>query len=448
MSSGNPTEHKVNRCVTYALDIYRYALQEVRADILVRKALSSHNNDSKLQSLLEDISQYRTIRLIGAGKAACAMAEPLIQMLGDRISEAVVITKYGHGRQIPGLRVLEAGHPIPDEASLRAGEEVSRIAGSCGENDLLICLISGGSSALMELPEAGLTLDDLQKTTKLLLQAGAEIDEVNAVRSRISQIKAGGLAYMAHPAKVVCLVLSDVLGDPPQTIGSGPCHTSHEKNIDIIKMLERFRLTELLPPIVLSKCIQRTGKEDREIPNVSTAIVGNINSALDAASKRARELGSNPLVLSENLNGEAREAGRTLGGIARRLPKLYEENGVNCLLLGGETTVSVHGAGKGGRCQEIVAAAAMHLNGIPGVVLLAGGTDGTDGPTDAAGAFTDASTIIRAGSFPAAALANSDVYPWLEKAEALIKTGPTDSNVGDLVIMLYIADEKNSDKSN
>ena len=433
--------------------IYTEALEAIRADRLVRAALTRSGDILHLGAQTFDLRRYRNIYVVGAGKAATGMAQAVEECLGDLLTEGVVVTKRGHAGPTRRIRLLEAGHPIPDGGSLRAGEAIHALASRAGAEDLLICLISGGASALMELPREGVSLDDLQAATGALMRAGATIHELNVVRACLSRLKAGGLARAAAPAQPVCLVLSDVIGNPLHVIGSGPCVEVEVHPAQARAVLKHHGVWERMPEGVRT-LLERLEKEAAVCGAFSQQagdsaakerapyhfLIGDIWTALSAAREAAIRRGLQPAILTGMLQGEAREAGRVCAAIARDLPRTAPLTGINCYLLGGETTVTVRGTGKGGRSQEIACVASAMLAGVEGVTLLAGGTDGTDGPTDAAGGWADADTLQRAqmcGWTPEAALQNSDSYAYLQAAQSLLVTGPTHSNVGDLVVMVY-----------
>ncbi len=435
-----------------ALAIYDAALAAVSADRLVQRALRV--NDGVLQAgdhrlALDD---FRRICLVGAGKAATGMAQAVEAVLGSRLAEGVVVTKHGHGGPTVRTKVLEAGHPVPDEGSVFGGEAVAGLAEAAEQGDLVIVLISGGASALMELPGHGITLNDIRVTTELLLRSGAVIEEVNSVRACMSQLKRGGLARLIAPAQAVCLVLSDVLGSPLESIGSGPCWTGTTDHDDPEAVLRKYGLFAGVPQSVAAAARAGAARWTQESgPEPIHVLIGDIWTALDAASDRARQLGHAPIVVTGMMQGEAREIGLTVAGAARDLPRLRAAAGIDCLLFGGETTVTVRGHGKGGRCQEMACAAIPVLAGQEGVCLLAAGTDGTDGPTDAAGAIVDATVARRAaeaGLRADDALAANDTYPLLDRIGCLVRTGPTGSNVGDIVVALLSSEDHSQEGRN
>lgn len=425
-----------------AVAIYADVLDAVRADTLVTRRVSLEGDRLRVGGSVVDLGRFDRILVVGAGKAAVGMARGLESVLGERIAEGVVVTKTGHaGHAGPTerVRVLEAAHPVPDESSVAAGRAIHALAESATERNLVLCLLSGGASSLMELPREPVTLDDLRAATDLLLRAGAPIQDLNAVRACLSQLKAGGLARAAAPATVVCLVLSDVLGNPLDVIGSGPCVDTTTDSVRALKILEEYHLLGRIPVSVLSLLHQQPASHRHSALSAQHFILGDIHAALEAARDSAIRHGLRPLVLTSWLEGEAREVGRVIGALARDLPRTARSAGVDCLILGGETTVTVRGNGLGGRSQEIACAALESVRHTPNVAVLAGSTDGTDGPTDAAGGIAEsgvASEAARLGLDAHATLQDNNTYPFLRATGGLLVTGPTHSNVGDVALIV------------
>lgn len=428
------------KCV--ALSIYEHVLHAVNAETLMREAVRCDERFLFIRDRAIDLSEFASVHVFGAGKASAVMARTLEAIVGSRIAGGVVVTKYGHAEPTERIRLLEAGHPVPDAQSLAAGQAIAQAASALGEHDLALVLLSGGASALVELPVGGVTLKDLQKITDALLRCGATIDELNAVRAAISRIKAGGLARLLAPARVVCLVLSDVLGNPLHVIGSGPCWIGVECVLDPWSVVRRYGLENDIPSSVRRYLVSAQSRASRLPGNlrVEHEIIGDIHTATEAAARAAVTAGHRPFVVTASMRGEAREIGRLLGGVAHDLPTGYESSGLDVLVFAGEPTVTVRGDGRGGRCQELACAAATTVQGVPDVALLAAGTDGTDGPTDAAGALVDGHTLRQAreaGLSVEDALARNDCYPLLDAVNGLVRTGPTGSNVGDVVLIVY-----------
>lgn len=388
----------------------------------------------------------RRIVVVGAGKAAPGMALGALDVLGERVSGGVLTTKDGHGHPVPGMGVLEAAHPVPDERGQAGAERALALAAGAGEGDLLLCLLSGGASALWPAPVAGVSLSDLQGVTDALLRAGATIRELNAVRKHLSRIAGGRLARAALPARVLTLAISDVIGSPPDVIGSGPTAPDPTTYADALAVLSRHGVEP--PPAVLAHL--RAGAaglrpetpkpDDPDLARIAYHVVAGNLDALRGAGAEARRLGYRTLILTTRLEGEAREVGGVVAGLATGLRvEGLPISPPAALLLGGETTVRVTGAGRGGRNQELALAAARALDGVPGVLVASLGTDGTDGPTDAAGGIVDGGTVRRgdaAGLDARDYLERNDAYRYLEAAGDLLVTGPTGTNVNDVVLIL------------
>lgn len=391
----------------------------------------------------------RRVRVLALGKAAYPMARAASEVLGPLLDRGLVVTKEGYaGPAWPDFLVHEAGHPVPDARSLESARRVRRLLQGLTPDHLLLVLLSGGGSALLVDPVEGLSLEDLQALNQALLRAGATIHEINAVRKHVERLKGGGLARLAIPARVHTLVLSDVLGDDLSVIASGPTAPDPSTYRDAWDVLERYGLLARVPPAVVAHV--RAGLEGRrpETPKPGEALwarvrhtlVGSVRTAAEAAWAVFRDAGWHGGVLTTTLQGEAREVARVLAAV------LQEEARWNrpfprpaCLVLGGETTVTVRGAGKGGRNQELALAAVPLLAGLSRVALVTFATDGTDGPTDAAGAVATGETLAHArrlGLDPRDHLDRNDAYPFWERVGGLLRTGPTRTNVNDLVLLL------------
>jgi hydroxypyruvate reductase len=395
-----------------------------------------------------ELSRYDAIHVIGAGKASARMALAMEQLLGDRICDGVVNVKYGHSLPLERIKIHEAGHPIPDEAGIRGTAEVVHLSARTGERELIIFLLSGGASALLTCPAEGLTLEDKQRTTEKLLRSGAGIEEINAVRKHLSKVKGGRLARLSYPAALVSLILSDVVGDPLDAIGSGPTAPDTKTFADCWGVIERYRVREEIPPAALALLKRGVSGEIDETPkagdpafeHVQNFIIGNNSLALASARETAEALGYHTILLADSLAGEAIEAGRAHAQFAKNI--LSQAGAIPrpaCVISGGETTVKVRGTGLGGRNQEFALAAAIEIHGYDEIVILSGGTDGTDGPTDAAGAVVDGSTVRRARTMGLDAqqfLTNNDSYHFLQPVGDLLITGPTFTNVMDLRLIL------------
>lgn len=393
----------------------------------------------------------RKIFVCGAGKGAAPMASALERLLGDRIDKGVIVVKYGHQSPLNKIECLEASHPTPDAAGEKGARACLAVAEETGENDLLICLFTGGASSLLPLPMPGLTLAELKEATSLLLGSGATINELNAIRKHLSSISGGRLAAAAR-GHVLSIIVSDVVGDDLATIASGPTASDPSTFEDCLFILEKYHLTEKFPNAALK--ILKAGA-DGEIPETpkpgdpafektANIIVASNIQALRAGAAKARELGYKTEIMNEPITGEARAVARELIEVAKLQRKSLApgDRGV-CVLAGGESTVKLVGTGKGGRNQEMALAAIIELAGEDGVAALFAGTDGTDGPTDATGGFAFRDSLARVGSREEALafLNDNDSYKALERAGELLITGPTRTNVMDIAIILVQAPE-------
>ncbi|WP_376792174.1 glycerate kinase [Thermoflexus sp.] len=430
--------------------ILHAALGAVDPSAAVRRHVRREGNQLIVGEHRLDLDRYRHVFVLALGKAAYPMAYALQVLLGRRLDRGVLVTKYGHLAAALDERwiVIEAGHPVPDENSVRGAQALAAIAEQAGPEDLILCALSGGGSALATWPVEGISLSDLQAVTDLLLRAGATIHELNAVRKHLDRIKGGGLARFAFPATVFTLVLSDVVGDDLSVIASGPMAPDPSTFYDAWRVLNRYGLLERIPLRVrthlelgLHGKIPETPKPGDEIfHRVTHVIVASNRLAVQAALEEAARLGYHPFLLSTFVEGEAREVARVIVAIAKEI--LTTGRPVPrpaCVVWGGETTVTVRGSGRGGRNQELVLAAAIALQGWPGVVVASLGTDGTDGPTDAAGAIADGESVHRAYLLGLDAMAHlnaNDSYAFFEALGDLIRTGPTGTNVNDIGVML------------
>jgi glycerate 2-kinase len=394
------------------------------------------------------LSRFDRIFVIGAGKASASMAKAVERALGRRISGGLINVKYGHTDKLKRIELNECGHPKPDEAGVRGAARIAAIAEQARERDLVIAVMSGGGSALLPAPAPPVTLEEKQAVTGLLLDCGANIHEINAVRKHISSIKGGQLARMAFPATVIALLLSDVIGDDPGVIGSGPTAPDASTFADALGILRKYGIDARVPAPVLARLergvagdIPETPKPgDPALSRTQNVVVGSNILAVNAAAEKARGLGFRVMVLSTFIEGETRDVARMHAAIAKQA-RLYGQpaRAPACLISGGETTVTIRGNGKGGRNQEFALAAAIDLDGLEDVLILSGGTDGTDGPTDAAGAVADGHTCERAAKLGLAAknyLANNDSYNFFQPLDDLIVTGPTNTNVMDVRLIL------------
>lgn len=391
----------------------------------------------------------RRVWTIAIGKAAVPMAEAASERLGPASAGGIAVTRYGHGGFVRGLRVLEAGHPIPDENGLRAAAAIGELADGIGRNDLVLCLLSGGGSALLTAPAEGVSLEEVAETTRLLLRSGAPIDEVNTVRRHLSALQGGRLARRLRPATVVTLALSDVIDDSPESIASGPTAPDPTTFGDAILVLRRRGLWKRVPASVRDYLTRGSrGEADESLKPGDLLfsgsvfeIVGNNGTFLDAVARAGAAAGCRVIRSDEPLVGEARDVGRELG---RRMVELSRAaSGRTLLVAGGETTVTLRGGGRGGRNQEVALAAALEVDGVERVCVAALASDGSDGVTEAAGGLVDGDTVGRvrdAGIDPAAALENNDSYAALLASGDLLFTGPTRTNVADVCVALIGSD--------
>jgi glycerate 2-kinase len=437
-----------------ALQILRAGLAAVNPYQAVNQAL--HDNSANILHVAGKnyfLADYEQIIVVGAGKATALMACAVSDLLGDRLTKGAINLKYHHlpDRPLnPRISVTEAGHPVLDAAGIGGTQKIGELLKSGTEKDLVICLISGGGSALLEMPVQGVTLADMQTLTSALLKAGATINELNIIRKHLSQVKGGQLARLAQPATVLSLVLSDVVGSPLDIIGSGPTVPDTSTYAQTWRILENFGLhtVDRIPSAVINHLQKGLNGEIADTPKpgdalferTQTVIVGDNRIAALAALQKAQELGYNTLLLTTFLEGEAREVAKALAGIAKEVAETDTPLAKPaCIIAGGETTVTVGGVGLGGRNTEMALAASLAIEGWDNILIVPLATDGTDGPTDAAGAFAEGDTTKRAqaqGLNPHGYLARNDSYRFFEQTGDIIKTGPTQTNVNDLILLL------------
>lgn len=401
------------------------------AQLIMDNALRSAMPDTAVEKALEGFTLPKgKLVLVAAGKAAWQMAKTAADILGDKITCGAVVTKYDHVKaEIPGLECYEAGHPVPDENSFKATQRVIELVTDLSEEDAVVFLLSGGGSALFEMPLC--SGEELQDVTRQLLACGADIIEINTIRKRLSAVKGGKFAHICAPAKVFSVVLSDIIGDPLDMIASGPAYPDASTSQEAVAIAKKYNLT--LTEKMWSLLEQETPKE---LDNVQTQITGSVKQLCKSAEETCRSLGYEPTVLTASMRCNARDAGSFLASIAQ-----YHADTEKSLafIAGGETVVRLTGKGKGGRNQEIALAAAEDIAGIPGAAVFSLGSDGTDGPTDAAGGYCDFETkAVLAGqgiSIPQV-LQNNDAYHALAKCNGLLMTGPTGTNVNDVSVLL------------
>lgn len=405
-----------------AARIFRDALTDMLPGIPVKKALSG-------------IAIGDDIILIAIGKASWAMAKAASEELEGRVRRGAIVTKYGHSRgPIPGIEIFEAGHPLPDNNTIKASKRILDMTRSLETGQRVLFLVSGGGSALFEKPVHGLSLRSLTDITSKLLLRGADINELNTVRKHLSSVKGGKFALHCMPAKIFQITLSDVLGDRLDIIASGPAAPDPSTSEDAMSVMGKYGIR--VPQEIVSAAESETPKS---LENVSYHIAGNITEFCLAAKRAAERLGYLTDIVTDRLEGDAKKAGRSVAGRALAELARYPSGSERCLIWGGETTVRVTGRGMGGRSQELALSAAEQISGIEGITILSAGSDGSDGPTDAAGGIVDGLTwekIRSAGRNPAEMLEDNDSYNALDTAGALFKTGPTGTNVNDIVIVL------------
>jgi hydroxypyruvate reductase len=430
-----------------ALAIMEAALLAVNPAEAVRRNLDLQDGELRIGAQSYDLADYDDIYVVGAGKASAPMAVALEGVLGRRITAGWINVKDGYTAPTRTVTIHEAGHPLPDERAVAGSQEIAALASKAGPRDLVFCLISGGGSALMTLLVEGITLQDMESLTQALLRSGATINEINAIRKHLSQLKGGQLARLAHPAQVVALILSDVIGDPLDVIASGPTSPDPTTFAQAYGLLRKHDLLDGVPPSIVRHLergvqgqVQETVKADDEaFDRVHNLVVASNERAAQAALSKANQLGFHSMLLSTFVEGEAREVARVVAAIAKEI----ERSGrpaprPACIVAGGETTVTVRGQGQGGRNQELALATAPCVAGLQDVAVIALGTDGTDGPTDAAGAVTTGATAQRAtqrGLSVDQHLADNDAYHFYQALGDLIVTGPTNTNVNDLIFI-------------
>lgn len=440
------TTNELRKC---AKNIFNYALEAVKPTKLIRENIKLEGQTLKVAKRRYNLKDISNIYLIAVGKASALMAKTLEGILGKRLSGGVAVVKYGHGLSLKKVKVIEAAHPVPDKKSVEAANAVLKLASKAGKKDLVFCLLSGGGSALLCGLPGGVTVNEIRALTKLLLASGADIKEINTIRKHVSLVHGGRLASAIYPAFLINLIISDVVGNPLNMIASGPTVPDGSTFKDAVDVLNKYNLAKKVPLSILKhlergvkgKVHEGPYKGDQCFKRSHTLLLGSNAIALEAAERRAKDLGFNVMILSSSITGEAREVAKVLVSMAKEV----SESGrplprPACLLAGGETTVTIKGKGLGGRNQELALAAALELEEYNNIVVLSGGTDGTDGPTDADGAVVDGSTCHRARKryrlYAADYLNRNDSYHFFRKAGGHIITGPTQTNVMDIMIAL------------
>lgn len=428
------------------------ALQAVEPSAAVGRFIKRDGKDLIIAGQSHNLDEYKHIYVVGAGKAGTPMASSVAHILGERLTTGIVIVKEGYlgltgYKNLSGLSIIEAGHPVPDERGVQAAQQIIELLKDSRLEDLVICLISGGGSALFSAPIQGVSLEDLQMLSSLLLASGATINEFNSLRKHLDRVKGGQLARLAAPATVRTLILSDVVGNSLDVIASGPTVPDSSTFQDAYQVLQRYDILEHAPKSVVAHLRAGIQGELPETPkpgdpifaNVQNVIIGSNLQAAEAAVLQAREEGFNTLLLTIYLEGEARDTGQFLGSILHQVASHGQPiPRPACIVAGGETTVTLHGDGLGGRNQELALGAVSHLAGLQNVAMVTLATDGGDGPTDAAGAIVTGETLQLAkdiGLDPAGYLARNDAYYFFEPLGDLLKLGPTNTNVNDLVFL-------------
>lgn len=426
------------------------AIQAVEPGAAVHKTVRRERDRLIIGEKTYDLVSIGHIYVVGAGKAGTPMAQAVAQILGDYLTAGIAIVKDGYAKiigEINRVTLIEAAHPVPDQRGVQATQRILDMLQDTQPDDLVICLFSGGGSALLFSPPPGITLDDLQTLTSLLLACGASINEINNLRKHLDQVKGGNLARLAAPARVATLILSDVVGDPLNVIASGPTVPDPTTFEDALSTLHRYEILHKVPPAIVEYLLKGRSGDVPETPkpgdslfdHVDNFVIGSNALAAQAALNQASAEGLNTLLLTTYLQGEARQAGRMLAAIARQVAQDGQPiPRPACLVAGGETTVTVQGPGKGGRNQELALGAVNELAGLPDIALVTLATDGGDGPTDAAGAVVTGNTVGDARSLgldPGAFLARNDAYFFFAPLGDLLKPGPTQTNVNDLALL-------------
>jgi len=430
-----------------AEQIFRGGIERVLPDKLISSVLELSDNYLRIGEQYFSFDSIKNIYVIGAGKASAMMGLEVEKILGEKISKGQIVVKYGHACRLKHIEVTEAGHPVPDKNGFKAAARIREIAENAGADDLVICLISGGGSALLpDFPE-GSSPDDMMKAGDLLVNCGASIAEINAVRKHLSTIKGGHLAGAVYPARLVSLILSDVPGDPLDVIASGPTTPDPTTFKQALDVLEKFNLTGVVPRSIINYLIKGNEGDLPETPKpgdpvfekVYNLIVGSNRFALEAARQKALDFNFNPLIIDDELQGDVISVAEYLVAMSLNFKNDKDEVKPVCLLFGGETTVKMTGKGKGGRNQHLALLCASMLRNHPGITILCAGTDGTDGPTDAAGAVVDSDTFGTALSKridPETYIWEFDSYHFFKKIGGQIVTGPTMTNVMDIIVVI------------
>lgn len=429
-----------------AIQIFLSGVESVKPDNLINRFVSINENILQMAEIALDLSVIENIFVVGAGKASAAMAQAIENILGFRITAGHIVTKYEHAVSLQYIEITEAGHPVPDENGIKGTERILSIVNNAGKDDLVICLISGGGSALLaDVPE-GCTLEDLKLLSSVLLKTGANINEMNCIRKHLSKVKGGQLAKSAFPARVVSLILSDVIGDPLDVIASGPTAPDPTTFADALAIIGKYGLENEVPAQILNvlragfdKKRPETLKESDEMFLLTNnLIIGTNLLALKTAREKAESLGYESRIVTNTLQGDVKDVANYILDCVNII-RQEKSNKKRCLLFAGEPTIKIEGAGLGGRNQHLALMMAKLLEDRPGITFLSGGTDGSDGPTEATGAVVDSDTSKNASNLSITMdqyISSCDSYHFFKKEGGLIITGPTQSNVMDLMVVL------------
>lgn len=426
-----------------AIDIFFHAVEAVKPSTLLRKHVSYQATCLNISGNNIPLESSTRVFIIGAGKASALMARTLEEILGNTITDGVVVTKHEHGLPLNTIKLIEAGHPIPDLNSVHATQEILKLTTNLTPDDLVIFLLSGGASSLLADYPEGSSLAEVQEVYDVLLKSGADIHETNTVRKHLSSVKGGQLAKHIYPAQLYSLILSDVIGDDLDVIGSGPTVPDSSTFKDALEVLTKYKITDKIPAsayrYILAGCDGKIADNpkpgDESFRSARNLIIGSNKIALDAAANKANDLGYHPTIITNTLKGEA----SVLGGMIAEQAMKYKGTLPACLLYGGESTVTIKADGLGGRNMELALAAGIDIIAHSNITIVSAGTDGTDGPTDAAGAVVN-STIMKEAVAqkhnPFHYLQNNDSYTFFSYTSGLIKTGATQTNVMDIMFAL------------
>ena len=423
------------------IDIFLAGVENVKPKNLIKHHVLINDGILWISGISFELAAIKNIYVVGFGKASATMSQALESILGSKINGGCVITKYGHSVAQKTIEIIEAGHPVPDENGIRGTKQILSMVKGAGKDDLVICLISGGGSALLaDVPE-GCTLEDLKLLNSLLLMSGANITEINCIRKHLSKVKGGLLSKAAYPARLVSLIISDVIGDPLDVIASGPTVPDPTTFSDAISILKKYNIEDKIPnrlyQVLLdgmkNKYSETLKGSDTELLNTKNLVIGSNILALGKAKEKAEEFGYSTRIVTNTLDGDVVEVAKYI------IESVKDANKNSCLLFAGEPTIKVTGTGLGGRNQHLALIMANLLKDMPGITILVAGTDGTDGPTDATGAIVDAYTWKNASKLNLNMekyICNNDAYHFFKQEGGLIITGPTQTNVMDLMIAL------------